>query len=346
MPSPHWMLALAFCAASVTALAATPDWPAPEWRADAALRQAKSTTASTIADALLDTLREHPDELAAALDALVARNDLSWPLREAAVMRLLQALDGTPRHRIPEDAVLLLAGWQPRTLVPHEEDASLGAPLFDIAARTHGLQNRWRREAVATRAKARARDDAEAFVTAWSASADAVERAGLLDALDAGGAALQRGVLEAALAAGPSLRQPAAHAALALRDVDAMHALILHGAGNESRQLLDAIGQRLDARSLTALLIRLRTEAPPGTQALAIGLWSARLAGDADTEAVLLDLLGDAELGSSAALALQRAPSAAALKQLRMLALSPDVSPRAARARLALQIERSMEMPR
>ena len=121
-------------------------WSPPNWQVEAARVVAKRALTDQLAAALRTTLLTDRNALLSALESLAAREDLSWPQREAALLQFVQSLDDLRRDQVPPAALALLAQWQPRTLVPHEEMSTLGTPLFDIAARTHGVLNRWRRE--------------------------------------------------------------------------------------------------------------------------------------------------------------------------------------------------------
>jgi hypothetical protein len=325
------------------------DWPAPNWQIDEAKVAAKSALTSQSSAQLNEVLQHQPDALVQAFETLAARSDLSWPIREAALMEFLNALASMQREQIPQDALAYLTRWQSKTRVPHEEMATLGAPLYDIAARAQGLQNLWRREAAMEAATAALKRGPVEFLTDWALQSEAATRAGFLDALDHSDRPTQSAVLAATdgtLHTHPDYAEVAARSALALRDLDAMRKLIVQGAGADTQALLRTCAAQLNADELHALLLRLRRDATDADVALAIGLWSSKLAGNAQAEALLLDLLGDPTLGSSAALALAQGSSSATRAELQSLAAAPDTSVRAARARLALQLDQVSEMPR
>ena len=348
-----WILAVGLVAAAPMISAADTSmsaaWAAPNWRIEDARFAAKNALIEQHAAALTDALQRDPATLPSALRTLAAHAELSWPIREAALMRFLQSLDGIEGRRVPTEAIQFLADWQSRTLVAHEENAALGTPLYNIAARAQGLQNRWQREAAMQSASVRLRSGAADFLGDWSATTDPLTRVGMLDALTVSKRSTIRAVLASAqngITRHPEWATLAIQAALTLHDVPAMTALIVRAQGAESRPLLQACNDRLRSDELGKLLIQLHDTAPASTFALAIGVWSAKLAGNSQVEALWLDLLGDAELGSSAALALRVRPSAAALAKLHALAApAPDVSVRAGRARLALQLDQIAEMP-
>ncbi|MDZ4814575.1 MAG: hypothetical protein SGI99_18465 [Pseudomonadota bacterium] len=323
-------------------------WSSPNWQTKDALAAAKSAATNGLTASLRAVLLHNRDALLAELESLTARQDLSWPQREAALLQFVRSLDGLRRDQVPHAAMAFLAQWQPHTLVPHEEMSTLGTPLFNIAAGAHGVQNRWRREEAQQRAVARLRTDPKGFLADWSQATDPATRAGLLDALNVSGRGALQKVLTAARAsssANPQLALVAGHAAIALRDADAISALIVQGAGSQARALLQASGDLLSVDQLVNMLVALRRDAGAPAVALAIGIWSHKLAGHRGAELLLLDWLSDAELGSCAALALSVAPTAKTLVQLQTQANAANTTLRAQRARLALRRDHISEIP-
>jgi hypothetical protein len=347
--STRWLACWLLFALPTPTPAQVADWPAPNWQIDEAKVAAKSALTSQSSAQLNEVLLHQPDALVQAFETLAARSDLSWPMREAALMQFLDALASMRREQVPQDALVYLTRWQSKTRVPHEEMATLGAPLYDIAARAQGLQNLWRREAAMEAATAALKRGPVEFLADWAQQSDAAMRAGFMDALDASDQPTQSAVLAATdgtLHAHPDYAEVAARAVLALRDPDAILKLIVQGAGADTQALLRACAELLDGDALYVLLLSLRHDAADADVSLAIGLWSSKLAGNAQAEALLLDLLSDPTLGSSAALALAQGSSSSTKAQLQALAAAPDTSARAARARLALQLDQVTEMPR
>lgn len=333
--------------------AASANWAAPTWTAAAALVLARSSASQSLAAEFRHTLRTAPNTLSARLQAMTEQDDLPWPVREAALLRLVDDLGDLRRDQVPASVMSLLIHWQPRTLVAHEEMPSLGASLFPIAARAQGLENRWQREASAQLGaelltSAHHGHGAEAFLAQWSSATDPAARAGLLDALAVTRTESVRAVLMQAqhdATALPDLAIVARQAALVLKDMGAMADLIHQGSASGLRATLQTLADTLDRDALTALLAKLERAGDRPRLGLAIGVWSQELSGYPPAEALLLDLLDDQEVGSSAALALAHAPSADALAKLHRRAAAPDVSNGAKRARLALQMDQTAEMP-
>jgi hypothetical protein len=330
-------------------IAAPAAWDAPNWSQADALNLARSPASQALVTELRAVLQTAPDSVVAMIDQLVAQDALPWPLRESALLAFVGTFSDLRRDQVPAELMARLGAWQPRTLVAHEEMATAGAALFPIAARAQGVENRWRRDEARALGTELLNQGAETFLTQWSNQADAAARAGLLDALDQA----SRDQLQALFAvaqgrakSSSDFRYPAGRAALALRDVEAISTMIAIGADAQTRTLLQTAAEQLDADDMTAILAGLQRASATSQLALAIGVWSRSLAGQPKAEKLLLGLLDDAELGSSAALALALRPSPGTLAKLHARAAIPDNSLGARRARLALQPDLTSEMPR
>ncbi len=348
-----WAFTALACAwsahAIVDPIAAPVVWDAPNWSQAEAVRLAGSPASQALAAELRVTLQTAPDAIIAKIDQLMTHDAQPWPVRESALLAFVGALGDLRREQVPAELMARLSAWQARTLVPHEEMATLGAALFPIAARAQGLENRWRRDEARTFGAELLNQGADVFLVQWSNQTDAAARAGLLDAVDQTTRDQLRSLFNFAHREAKSsqdFRVPAGRAALALRDVEAISTMIAIGTGAETRLLLEAAAQQLDVVEMTRVLAELRRKSAKPQLALAIGVWSRALAGQPKAETLLLGLLDDAELGSSAALALALRPSSGTLAKLHARAATPDDSLGARRARLALQPDLVSEMPR
>lgn len=320
--------------------AAESTWAAPNWSEGEARLLSKSARVAGLEVELKSIALDAPKNLLAELELLSNRNDFTWPEREAALQRVLAWLHTQTVDRIPADALAYLAQWQPRTLIAHEEHPEFGTPMFAIAAQAQGLQNRWRRAATKQSAQQLLSAGIDPFIAGWLAVAGAAERAGYLDALAAADVKQQRALLQATapqLKSNPALTAVIAQAAITLADVDALSALIEHGDGAQLHPVLAVAASELSTARMRGVLQKLIAVAAPERVALTIAQWSPRLASDAETEAMLFDLLGDPQLGSSAALALSASASASMRKRLQTLAEQPENTLRTTRARMALR---------
>lgn len=315
------------------------DWAAPNWETGVALVRAKSSAARALAVELRQLQQDDPAALLQRLQSLVEDSALDWPEKEAALLQFTQSLHELRADQVSAAVIDLLAHWQPRTLVAHEEAPALGTPLFDIAATAQGLQNRRRREAATDFAAQRLREGADRFLQGWLDAVDPMLRAGWLDAVQVASLAQRKALLELSLSRlqrEPQLAPLAAQAAIGLRDAGAMTQLAFEVDPVSLRPLLAALASELDGPQLEAVLAQLVARAPTDRAALAIAAFSDALAGRPEFEQQMLALLAEPGLGSSAALALGQRPSAAAQAELESLAAGATTSLHSQRARLAL----------
>ena len=179
------------------------------------------------------------------------------------------------------------------------------------------------------------------WITLWEKNTDSVASDGLLDAVHQAASIQQRELVRQTMAKrsdAPSLMRAAVAAALALRDLSLMDKLLQVTTDAEARWLLDAIANQ-GSRDERYLVLATSCQRPATNQAaLAIAILTPQLTRHAATERLLLQLMDDPALGSSAALALMRDPSIAARQQVEAFAASVDPSLRAQRARLAIQM--------
>ncbi|MGE3730525.1 MAG: hypothetical protein AB7F83_08250 [Lysobacterales bacterium] len=297
-----------------------------------------------LAQALERVRRERPAELLPALIALSERDELPWSLREAAIAQFLAQLATLEPGAVPPEALAYLRGWQSRTLVAHEEDAAVGAPLFNIAAQTQGLENRWRRKQAEANARFSLQHDLAALQQQWSADPDPAARAGMVDALSGAAPDRLRALATTATATKSAAGDKgstalAVAAAIALGDRRPMLDALEHASETELPALLRALA-RLDAGRPSFVLLRQQSGVwPKSSTALAISLWSPQWLGDRDAESWLIGQLSDPELGAAAALALARIASRFGRAQLQSLATMSGDARLAARARLALSLK-------
>ncbi len=314
-------------------------WDAPNWEAGPALARSKSIAAQSLALELDRLLRDDPAALSARLRALDEADALSWPEREAALLKFTRSLHALRADQVPDETMGLLTHWISRTLVAHEESPSFATPLFNIAAEAQGLQNRWRREAAARTAARALATGAERFLDGWPSADDAVGQAGWIDALRAAPASQRKALLVQGLqrmSNAPQLVLPTTEAAISLRDHAAMTRLVQATDSVSLHFLLTALAGQLTARELDSLLAELITNVAVDRAALAIAIFAPALIDELPFERRMLSLLGDPALGSSAALVLSRRPTPRLKAELEALAASAPTSLLSGRARLAL----------
>lgn len=274
------------------------------------------------------------------LNELENRKDWPLPAREAALYRFTRSLADLPRDAVAVEVMEHLQNYQARTLVPHEEHRNNHVPLFNIHGAATGVDNGW------TRVEARADSgqllgDPTGFIGLYLESSSAAQRHGQTDALQMARFTDVLAVQDAALrrlAEQPDLSPLIAVTAGITADREAMEALLVSGTGAGLAQAFRQFEALLGVDELGSLLEFAITEAPPGNASLAIAAWWPRLSHDPATRALMLGLLGDAGLGSSAVLALSREPDIQTIKLLQDTAVGESGAAR--RAQQALDLNR------
>lgn len=333
-----YLLATAAATAGETVL----DTPhRPNWSRDRAAAVARSGRDDARVAHWLQQFRTAAfDTLAIELEAFARDPALPAPAREATVFRFAIALGDTADEPLPAGLLERLESWPAQTWVPHEENPAVGVPLFDIAAAAHGVRTAAQRRTGQRRGAGLLAAGADAWLAAYRQTDDASRR-GFLDALDAAPPHDRAAVARVALtrsAHDSAAATVARHAVVALRDPDAVVTLLARGERGDDARLLRESAERFTAAERARMLLGAIAEAPAGRAALAIGLLAPDLQDRAEVTDSLFELLGDAALGASAALALARYSDPAVQVQLRRAAAMPGAAGR--RAALALELRR------
>ena len=145
----------------------------------------------------------------------------------------------------------------------------------------------------------------------------------------------------ASLEVEPDMTILAGRAAVLNADARALEQLVRTGSGPSVSHILRQSTKVLTERQIARLLNTAVQEGSPQTASIAIAELAPALAGLPNHEEALMDLLGDPQLGSSAALALAKSPSTSTLSKLGRMAAADDGSLLASRARLALEVNRT-----
>jgi hypothetical protein len=295
------------------------------WQRDAAMEAINSThidvAVSTIGN--ISTLADAETTLD-RLNDLENRADWPLPVREAALYRFTRSLADLPRDAVAVEVIEHLHNYQARTLVPHEEHRDYHVPLFNIRAATTGVANSW------TRAESRAQamqllDDPAVFVDLYLQYSTAPQRYGHIDALQMAPFTDVRAVQDAALeqlAGQKDLSPLIAKTASITADREAMEALLVNGSGAGLARAFRQFDALLGNDELVSLLEFAVFETPPENASLAMAAWWPRLKHDPATRDLVIGLLGDAGLGSSAVLALSKEPDIQTIKLLQDIAAS------------------------
>ncbi len=283
---------------------------APNWAPGLAREAARAHDSQSVLAELKSALySDEPQALMAELLELEKRDNLPWPAREATLLRFMQELRFLPAGMVSVEAMAYLAAWRPRTLVPNIHQPSIGEPLYKVREAAAGIQNGWRHDAAVNAGVVLLREQPLDFLGTWSSEPDPATRNGLLAALSEGsssGIVLVHEQAMAELPGNPGVTEVAARTALVTGDIAALELVVRLGEGASLVPALRRAAATLSPAEATSIIARLVDTAPAAKTALAIGAWTPLLSGDSDAETLLQGLLVDEQLGSVAALALNR----------------------------------------
>ena len=277
----------------------------------------------------------------ASLKHMETRSDWPLPAREAALYEFTRSLAKLPRAAVAIEVMQHLQNYQAQTLVPHEDHGASYIPLFNIRGAAAGVENGWQRTAFSILAVELLETDPAAMVSGYvestnhnqrSAYLDVLRQADLTDIKTVQGAALDQ------LDRASELTAMIGLTTVITRDTIAIQQLLSSGSGVGLSSALRQLDQRLQTSERTALLIYAVNEAPADNASLAIAAWWPGLRHEAVLRDLLVDKLGDPELGASAALALAQSPDIQTIKTLQETAGGKSVA--AKRAQMALDINR------
>jgi hypothetical protein len=339
---PHTALALLFALCLADASAAEVEFPAPNWSETAAGTAVAEADMVPVLGPLFERARRGEDaELLGELKSLAANDELSLPARERALYEFAQGLAELTPGAVGPEVIDFLADYQPRTLVPHTDNARVGTPLFNVRAATAGSLNAWQRQAgyeAAVALFAQADDHSASRYLEDLEHASPPRRQGLLDALPSAPESLLSAIAgQASSASGRGeLNVAAARSALLLGDTGSFTRILAAGRGPDLALLLRDAGARLDEPARIELLFELLQSATPSNAALAIGTLAPGLLHRPEIAARMAVLVADPHLGAAAALAMARSDSADTRARLRALAAGEGTT--AQRAALALDL--------
>ena len=311
-------------------------------------REGGAATGQSVAAAQrLDALRGATSagdqgRLLALLGSTAADETLPLELREKVLFDYVQHLRSQPPRAADSRVMAFLGSYAPRILVPHEDHPGASVPRFNIRAAAAGVEHSWRRQEASYAGAVLLGRDPALLVQAFRLHADPPVRRGLLDALDSASAGALEAIAFIALdhiEHEPQLAELVGKATSRTGDTRALEQLLRTSDGTAIPGILRTARETLDEGQLATLLEVAITEASPGIAALAIAELTPAVTQRADTRAQLLQLLGDPERGSAAALALAATPAPGTQAELNgMLDAAEPGSLAAARARLALEI--------
>jgi hypothetical protein len=278
------------------------------------------------------------------LKNIETRSDWPLPAREAAIHQFTRSLAELPRDAVAVEIMQHLHNYQAQTLVPHEDHGDALIPLFNIRGAAAGVENSWQRAEFGAEAEALLETDPRSLVSVYaqstnhnqaSAYRDALRQADLNDVV-----VVQETVLES-IEEKSKLTSLLGVTTLRTANTIAVQMLLKNGRGAAVSPALVQLGERLQRPDIASLLEFAIEQAPASNATLAIAAWWPRLKHEAVSRDLLVGLLADPELGSSAALALSKQPDIQTIKHLQEIAEGD--SDAAQRAQMALDFNRSGE---
>jgi hypothetical protein len=336
---------------SAALLCSNPAWPvqsdAPEiWSRGDAMRTSGLVDTQAQRNAFRQLVKAGNDTATLSfVHEIEQKSDWPAPVRERLLLDMVNELRSEPPRAVGPRVTAYLGQYQPTVLVPHDDHPQAGVPLYNIRAATVGVLNTWSRQEAAFEGAAYLAAGSHNLVEAYLAEDRFPRRRGLLDALETATPGQLKGVSEQALNTveqQPELVELAGKAALINNDLDTLEALAARGSGAGIPGLFRRSAETLNAEQSSRLLAAAFINPSRSTTAQAIAHLAPGLRGDKPTAQLLIEALGDPELGSAAALELASAHSTEVLAQLKQIAGSGDRSLRTSRAGLALQLRDTM----
>jgi hypothetical protein len=180
--------------------------PRPNWTLEAAAAvQDRQAARAELAELYLLARSGRADELQLRVEAIAGGVDRPAPERDYILYELALALAEFDPSPGAAEVLRFLAETPARTLIPHEENAHYGWPLYNIRAAATGALSAWERR---SRPGAGTLPDAEGFLSTLPNSASVTA------SLRAARAEYNPGEIEALVLAAPGLEDPGLAAAL------------------------------------------------------------------------------------------------------------------------------------
>jgi len=275
------------------------------------------------------------------LKTLETRSDWPLPAREAAVYQFTRSLAGLPRDAVGAEVMQHLSGFQSRVLVPQEDHGGASVPLFNIRGAAAGIENGWQRTEFSAEAASILATKPELLISAYAESTSHNQRSGYLDALQHADMdtvlVVQSNVL-GQLGELPGLTPLLAMTTAITVDIYTIEQLLISGRGAGLSSALVNLDKQLQISETAGLLAFAIRHAPASNATLAIAAWWPRLRHEPATRDLMVDLLTDPALATSAALALAQTPDIQTIKALQEIAGGESSAAR--HAQMALDFNR------
>ena len=344
----RWLLAVPLALATSMAWSAEPE--IERWSRQQAAAAAHSPAAPPLREELSAYLRAGEDAAALALiRELPGHAGLSAPARESLVLGFVHSLRVEAPGSVDQVLIDYLLDYPESVMVEHHDHPEHLEPLYGIRSAMAGVTHHWTRHQAALEGGTLLREKPERLASAFMAASDPARRRGLIDAVDTASARQLSAVIASAMEQldhAADLAHLAGHAAVAARDAASVAQLVTVATGPAINETLRLAAARFDASQQAQVLSAALSSGRAENAALAI----AHLAPGSllDIRPALVTQLADPELGSAAALALARHPSAELRGTLSTIA-EREVGLASHRARLALNLMQTLpevEAPR
>jgi len=281
--------------------------PEPNWTRSQALEAVRQIDANSALKPLFRLARESRDnELLRELINIENNSDWPVPAREYVLHAFALGLGDMPAWTAGAKVLAYLEDFEPRTLVPHEDHAAAGVPLFNVRVAAAGSVNEWRRYSAWKEAQQHFPQGGETWIEAFLA-AGSVQRRGFGDALTSAAAPQLREIGKLALtgiAREPSLTIIAARTGILLADREMLQQSIIDGRGPGVMAALREAHRAFDEGETEAILRYSMEHARPETASLAMAELGPSLLKHPDVAVLMIETLGNPDLGATAAMLL------------------------------------------
>lgn len=329
------LLAILFC---TTAVAETPPQNTPNWNELEALAAIGSVDTKT-ETAKLRQLARNGDSAALLEGAIAVHENNDWPApaRAFVLFDLARSLGDLPAGRIDKEVTSYLAALPADVRIAHPDHPGASIPMFNIAAAASGAKVEWERQAAALEANDMIRSGPQAWLESY-VQATPDQRDGYRRSAAHFAEPELTGLAEAALDQAetyPELAVLATMAGLRLGDTGLFYSSLIWNDHHGLAEMIRLSREVFPRGNLQKILLNTVRQAPVSTASIVIAELAPALLDQPPVEDLMIELLGDAQLGSSAALVLSNADSPSI--HARLTAISHDDPMLAAkRAGLAL----------
>lgn len=295
-----------------TALAETPLQYKPNWNEFEALAAIGSVDTKTETTKLKQLARS--GDSAALLEGAIAvheNNDWPAPARAFVLFDLARSLGDLPAGRIDKEVTSYLAALPADVRIAHPDHPEASIPMFNIAAAASGATVEWERQAAALEAKEMIRSGPQAWLDSYlQATPD--QRDGFHRSAARFAEPELAGLAEAALDQAethPELAVIATMAGLRLGDTGVFNSSLIWNDRHGLAEMIRLSREVFPQGDLQKILLNTVQQAPVSTASIVIAELAPALLDQPPVENLLIELLGDAQLGASAALVLSNSDS-------------------------------------